>query len=574
MENFKQCRRQFSQSEAGATEISSEENSDFDLPEISTNEHAISAKVKKPDEPTTSFTSESKTDLYDNGWRPKHLSDKQFMKNPDSNKEEIVLSDDSEDVSDMDIIVIPQISSLRERIAMRGQKSVRSDFYSDGSEMEDDHVLSNDTESVGTVSWKSIKSKEYSASASCTDEDASNTCDSKDGLGSIEGRTKVSRKKRTAVEIEERRQLAVKKSIEREQAKRAREAEKQLIKLKKESQKQFSLATCLKYISVYIDPNILNTCGLGAVIFKSCEDLGVRCITERQSVPCTILWKRQFIEGSLSQEMEVESTTCEVEEGDLLALIPTPDFVEMVNNFKLKQQGRGDGVGPSLQEYFQMIKMHHPNKSVTALVQGMEQYFRDRKTQTKRQHRDAILSADPNYQQKGNKQRKGHIDKTVSRVEVEESVTDAQLQTGCMTLMIETAEDVGDLVKRFTKAVAEKPAKIDRNDAIFSFNEEGCGVKVDKLGGGLLKVWKHQLMQFKNISPDIADAIVAVYPSPRLLLQAYRNCTTEKESQRLLENIVVRRGAGVLETSRRVGKEISQRIHLLMTCEDPSAVLK
>jgi len=45
------------------------------------------------------------------------------------------------------------------------------------------------------------------------------------------------------------------------------------------------------------------------------------------------------------------------------------------------------------------------------------------------------------------------------------------------------------------------------------------GVKVDKNGVGLLKVWKHQLLQLKNISPDIAQAILAVYPSPLMLRQ-------------------------------------------------------
>lgn len=49
------------------------------------------------------------------------------------------------------------------------------------------------------------------------------------------------------------------------------------------------------------------------------------------------------------------------------------------------------------------------------------------------------------------------------------------------------------------------------------------GVKVDKNGVGLLKVWKHQLLQLKNISPDIAQAILAVYPSPLMLRQVNWN---------------------------------------------------
>eukprot|EP00105_Crassostrea_gigas_P040873 XP_019925021.1 PREDICTED: crossover junction endonuclease EME1-like [Crassostrea gigas] len=89
-----------------------------------------------------------------------------------------------------------------------------------------------------------------------------------------------------------------------------------------------------------------------------------------------------------------------------------------------------------------------------------------------------------------------------------------------------------------------------------AFFDDGVStVKVDKNGQGLLKVWKQQLLQFKNISPDIADAIVQAYPSPHSLME-------------------VRRGAGVLETSRRVGKEMSRRIYTLVTSSNSSEVMK
>ena len=42
---------------------------------------------------------------------------------------------------------------------------------------------------------------------------------------------------------------------------------------------------------------------------------------------------------------------------------------------------------------------------------------------------------------------------------------------------------------------------------------------MDKNGVGLLKVWKQQLMQLKNVSQDVAQAIIAEYPSPQLLVQ-------------------------------------------------------
>ena len=58
---------------------------------------------------------------------------------------------------------------------------------------------------------------------------------------------------------------------------------------------------------------------------------------------------------------------------------------------------------------------------------------------------------------------------------------------------------------------------------MFSFLEEGGGgVKADKAGAGLLKVWKLQLQQLHNLGPDMAAAIAAVFPSPLALKQVGR----------------------------------------------------
>jgi len=43
--------------------------------------------------------------------------------------------------------------------------------------------------------------------------------------------------------------------------------------------------------------------------------------------------------------------------------------------------------------------------------------------------------------------------------------------------------------------------------------------KVSKEGEGLKKVWQQHFQQFRNVSAEMAAAIVAVYPSPQSLLQ-------------------------------------------------------
>ena len=66
-------------------------------------------------------------------------------------------------------------------------------------------------------------------------------------------------------------------------------------------------------------------------------------------------------------------------------------------------------------------------------------------------------------------------------------------------------------------------AIVDRKDRLksglsFHVDKKGC-VRVDKDGRGLVTVWRQQLQQFKNVSADMANAIVAEYSSPMILYQ-------------------------------------------------------
>ena len=49
------------------------------------------------------------------------------------------------------------------------------------------------------------------------------------------------------------------------------------------------------------------------------------------------------------------------------------------------------------------------------------------------------------------------------------------------------------------------------------FVDGGRGTRVGTDGTGLMNVWRQQLMQFKNVSVEVSNAIIAQYPSPRLL---------------------------------------------------------
>ena len=68
-------------------------------------------------------------------------------------------------------------------------------------------------------------------------------------------------------------------------------------------------------------------------------------------------------------------------------------------------------------------------------------------------------------------------------------------------------------------------------------------------------------------------AIVSRYPSPGLLLAAYEGCGSVREAQDLVAGLEVRRTDNVLGGTRRVGPDISRRIHTALTTLDADKLL-
>ncbi|KAF6093543.1 essential meiotic structure-specific endonuclease 1 [Phyllostomus discolor] len=165
---------------------------------------------------------------------------------------------------------------------------------------------------------------------------------------------------------------------------------------------------------------------------------------------------------------------------------------------------------------------------------------------------------------------------TVSRVDMEKALVDLQLHTDAQARVVQSWKELADFACAFTKAVAEAPFKRLRDQTSFSFcleSDWAGGAKVDRAGRGLAQVWRRQIQQLNRVSLEMASAIVAAYPSPQLLVQAYRRCFSEEERQSLLADIQVRRGEGVTSTSRRVGPELSRRVYLQMTTLQPDLSL-
>ncbi|GIY10332.1 crossover junction endonuclease EME1 [Caerostris extrusa] len=136
------------------------------------------------------------------------------------------------------------------------------------------------------------------------------------------------------------------------------------------------------------------------------------------------------------------------------------------------------------------------------------------------------------------------------------------------------------MLARFSKALAEAPEgekNMLKKCQAFSWYadaDSSCPVKIGKDGSGFLKLWQQQIQQFNNVGPEVAEAITSEYPSPQSLIKAYKECSSLKKAETLLQDIVVRRNYGPLGTQRRIGPELSYKIYLFYTSKDGDQILQ
>ncbi|XP_066120032.1 crossover junction endonuclease EME1 [Saccopteryx bilineata] len=323
---------------------------------------------------------------------------------------------------------------------------------------------------------------------------------------------------------------------------------------------------CLKHLVVALDPVLLQREG-GGQLLAALQSMECRCVVEAQAVQSSISWRRRA-------ELRQDGEEGWMEEPMVLVLLLAEELVFMIHNFKQGSLGGTEKGKETLRSFVTDVTAKTAGKALSLVIVDQEKYFsapnplRRRKqgvanreqTKEKRKHRPAETNTGP----------------TVSRVDMEQALVDLQLHTPAQAQVVQSWKELADLACAFTKAVAEAPFKRLRDQTAFSFcleSDWAGGAKVDRAGRGLAQVWRRQIQQLNRVSLDMASAVVAAYPSPRLLVQAYRRCFSEQERQNLLADVQVRRGEGVTATSRRVGPELSRRIYLQMTSLQPDLFL-
>ncbi|XP_070790752.1 crossover junction endonuclease EME1 [Pituophis catenifer annectens] len=362
-------------------------------------------------------------------------------------------------------------------------------------------------------------------------------------------------------------QAALQKSKEQGSQKQLQEQEKQRKAALAQLLKAQRPEQCLKHIQIVLDPGLLQINGADEIL-AALQSMESSYVIESQTVPCSITWRRKT---GLTQAEEDNW----IEEPNVLVPVLLPDFIAMIHNGK---QARMEGPTETLQSFVAKITEKIPGKTLSLAVTELEKHFSSQKPTSHKKLQQAEQSSSKAQEEGKPRKRKEKATPVsqLSRLDVEEALVELQLHTGVQVQVLASWKEFGEFASMFTKAVAEAPFKKEKNKTSFSFCLEGdwCrGVKVDRTGKGLLQVWKRQIQQFNRVSLEMANAIVARYPSPLLLMQAYDSHTSEQERHNLLAEVPIRRGDGVTTTMRRVGPDLSKRIYLQMTSCNPDLSL-
>uniref|UniRef100_H2MIJ9 Essential meiotic structure-specific endonuclease 1 n=1 Tax=Oryzias latipes TaxID=8090 RepID=H2MIJ9_ORYLA len=332
--------------------------------------------------------------------------------------------------------------------------------------------------------------------------------------------------KRPTEEIQTSLEEALRRRQDKEALKQEREKQKAEKRAVAEAAKALRPEECIKHMVVAVDPALLQLEGGGALL-ASLQALGCSCAIEKQPLPRSISWMRRAPPAQVRR--------------------PASSHLRWME----QKVGRSDS-GPTLTAWVQQQQRRQPRKTLSLAVIELEKYFRRHRLICGRNKLTALL------------------------IPSQQAVVHLQLHAGISVHFLPSWKEFADYIAMTTKAVAEAPFKREREKTGFSFyleSEWAGGHRVDRGGRGLLQVWKRQIQQFNRVSPDMAAAILAAYPSPQLLLQAYARCHTETEKTSLLSDLLIRRGEGVTSTTRRVGPELSKRIFLTMHSPDPEQTL-
>lgn len=326
------------------------------------------------------------------------------------------------------------------------------------------------------------------------------------------------------------------------------EYEKTKKKLQQIELRNMKPGECLKHIMVMIDDNLTGM-SFGPKVEKALQDTNVKFEKNAQLIPYMISFWRSVTTISEGNDMKIGTKSEDVMQDQIIIYVPREEFISLVHYQNLSGNGSAPGE-MDLESFVQKCSgLVGPDMKFTFIILKLDEYLKS--LVGKKSKSQAFV---------------------VDSMMIEQATLCLQMTYRCHFKFVNSEEELVRMILNYTKSVAECPYKRERKTqqqlgSLYVASSKGCA----KLGPE--QTWRSQLNVFKNVTADVSNAIAREYPTPKSLFEKYLSCTDSKTAAHLLEDIMIRRGAGITATSRRVGPELSRRVHTLMTSRDGSVLI-
>ncbi|XP_039282449.1 crossover junction endonuclease EME1 isoform X4 [Nilaparvata lugens] len=294
---------------------------------------------------------------------------------------------------------------------------------------------------------------------------------------------------------------------------------------------------CVKSIKVVIDSNLIVHDVVFEFIKNELKEFGVDLTLKEQPIANAITWTKA--ETALADEGECENY--------VIIIWSNQKFSNVVSNNLLSDE-------------IQQIKRSFENKKITLII-----YLGS----------DFDTGSEKWASHGGARKKKTAL----SKDKMEMELVRLQFELDCSYRLMNTKAELAKFITQFTKSISEIPYRREKQRQeqqlawLASADSRGC-VRVDKASNGLSQLWKQQLLQFNNCNLHAVDEITRRYPTPQALVKAYKRCSSEQEAATLLKDIpIVRKCIGDLAARRKIGPELSRKLHRLFTSKNPNVQL-
>lgn len=308
-------------------------------------------------------------------------------------------------------------------------------------------------------------------------------------------------------------------------------------KAAKAAQKKKSRSDMLAEMVLCVDTRLVEQAD-GAVILSELQSNGVACRVRELPIAGAISWLRA-VDGGAEERREPNVAVRMLGE----------DFIAHCRRRTMEQVVRD-------------AKRHYgADVQLVVIIEGLDKAVtRDEQTRTR------IMAANVRLLTAGSAPQPAEpaFDRMGQFVELEMS--------GVVVHEARTAAASAEYVVSFTRVLSERPYRL--KSAFGGFCAEALTARQSGLSG--LSVWAKQLAQVQGVSPIIAQAIEARFPTFKsLVIDCYMSpVRSEVEKSQLLAGLMVQRVTPTGTTSRAIGTALSARIFRVFCETDAHAQLQ